>query len=460
MGRAVSRAGRALLVALFLALALAMPALAAAPTFEQPTATATYGKEIVFTQAFDSPFDLARVEILLEYPQSLGPYVVQVAGATAAGGRELLHRRSLADDGHIVPNTAITARWRLVPADRTVEPVVGPPVTVEYADTSHEWRTLEGDLVRLHWYEGSDAFGRRALEIGETAVREASDFMGVTESEPIDFFVYADQDAFYQALGPGTRENVGGEAHSDIRTMFALIRPSEVADPWVKVVIPHELTHLVFDTAVDNAYHFPPRWLNEGVAMYLSEGYTPSDRATVESAAAGDRLMPLQALVGQFPTTAERFYLAYAESVSAVAYLVREKGEEALVRLIRSYADGVTDDEAFQAAVGLDLAGFEKAWLTDLGADVPTQHGPQAAPAGPLPADWTTGAAPAPAGSPAAGGSAAASADPGPAFAAGGDGSPLGQGWFLLVVAAAGLVVGGTIAFARRRRAPREGPPG
>jgi hypothetical protein len=170
--------------------------------------------------------------------------------------------------------------------------------------------------------------------------------------------------------------------------------------------------------------------------------------------------MPLQALVGQFPTTAERFYLAYAESVSAVAYLVREKGEEALVRLIRSYADGVTDDEAFQAAVGLDLAGFEKAWLTDLGADVPTQHGPQAAPAGPLPADWTTGAAPAPAGSPAAGGSAAASADPGPAFAAGGDGSPLGQGWFLLVVAAAGLVVGGTIAFARRRRAPREGPPG
>ncbi len=93
--------------------------------------------------------------------------------------------------------------------------------------------------------------------------------------------------------------------------------------------------------------------------------------------------MPLRALGGQFPTTADRFYLAYAESVSAVAFLVREHGEEALVSLINSYADGVTDDEAFLAAVGLDVAGFERAWLDDLGADVPTQHGPQPAPAGP-----------------------------------------------------------------------------
>ena len=51
----------------------------------------------------------------------------------------------------------------------------------------------------------------------------------------------------------------------------------------------------------------------------------------------------------QFPTSAERFYLAYAESVSAVAFLVRENGEEALVRLIQTYADGVSDDEAFLA---------------------------------------------------------------------------------------------------------------
>lgn len=450
----MSRVGRALASAVLLALAVVAPADAASPTFERPTAVSTFDEAIVFTQAFASPFALARAEILLEYPDSLGAYVLEVAGATAAGSRELVHRLVLADDGHVVPNTLITARWRLVPADRSVEPTVGPPVTVRYADTRFAWRTLEGGTVRLHWYQGSDAFGRRALAIGEKAVRDAADFLGVTESKPIDFFVYADEGAFYDALGPGTRENVGGEAHSDIRTMFALIGPNDVTDPWVGIVIPHELTHLVFDTAVRNPYHFPPRWLNEGVATYLSEGFSASNRASVEAAADGGRLMPLQALGGQFPTTYERFALAYAESVSAVDYLVREKGTEALVGLIRSYSDGVTDDEAFTAAVGMDLAGFEEGWLADLGADPPTRHGPLPAPAGPLPPGWESGAtAPPGGGSPAPNTSPGASAGPGPGDPTGDNGSPFRDGWVLLVAALGGFLVGGGIAYLRRRRA-------
>lgn len=446
----------AVLVAIVAILGAAPATLAADPTFGRPTAEASFGEGIVFRQPVDSPVALDRVEILLEYPESLGPLVVEVAGATPAGSRD--HRYTLlAGGGQFVPNTPITARWRLVPADRGQAPVTGPPVRVVYRDTRFDWRTLTGDLVRLHWYEGSAGFGRRALEIGERAVKEAADFLGVTESEPIDFFVYADQDAFYDALGPSTRENVGGQAHSDIRTMFALIGPGDVTDPWVEIVIPHELTHLVFDTAVTNPYHFPPRWLNEGVATYLSEGYTTSDRSAVESAARDDRLMPLRALGGQFPTTADRFYLAYAESVSAVAFLVREHGEEALVSLINSYADGVTDDEAFVAAVGLDVAGFERAWLDDLGADVPTQHGPQPAPAGPLPADWTTDGSPAPSAAPGAAtpiptGAPASPVDPDePA-------SPLGEPLVLVLVAGAGVAVGGALGYARRRSRPPTPP--
>ena len=41
--------------------------------------------------------------------------------------------------------------------------------------------------------------------------------------------------------------------------------------------------------------------------------------------------------------------------------------------LIGSYADGLTDDEAFEAAIGMDVAAFDDAWLADLGAVVPDQ---------------------------------------------------------------------------------------
>ncbi len=90
--------------------------------------------------------------------------------------------------------------------------------------------------------------------------------------------------------------------------------------------MPHELTHLVFDTAVKNPYHFPPRWLNEGLAVYLSEGYTDAWRAAVTNAVRADGIIPLDGLAGQFPTTRDQFFLAYGESVSAVDYLVRKYG--------------------------------------------------------------------------------------------------------------------------------------
>jgi hypothetical protein len=246
----------------------------------------------------------------------------------------------------------------------------------------------------VHWIEGDAAFGQRALQIGEGAIKEASALLGVVEKQPIDFFIYADRTAFYDVIGPGLRENIGGVALPTIRTMFANIAPSGVTDAWVGIVVPHELTHLVFNTATRNPYHAPPHWLNEGLADYLAQGYDASTRGNVERAARTGEIMPLHALLGQFPTTAARFSLAYDESVSAIDYLIRTHGREALVKLIRSYAGGLSDDAAFTAALGVDSAGFEAGWLKSLGIDAPAPFGPRPAPPGPVPPGWA--AAPSP----------------------------------------------------------------
>ncbi|MEJ7697790.1 MAG: DUF881 domain-containing protein [Candidatus Limnocylindrales bacterium] len=266
---------------------------------------------------------------------------------------------------------------------------------------------MSGKTVRVHWYEGDDAFGARALKIAEGAIQETGDLLGVAEEAPIDFFIYADQTSFYDALGPGTQENVGGQANAGIRTLFALITPADINDAWVGVVIPHELVHLVFDTAVRNPYHFPPRWLNEGLAVYQSQGYDTSDRSGVEAAARDGSIILLDGLAGQFPTTRDGFFLAYAESASAIDYLVRTYDKDALVALIGSYADGRTDDEAFKTALGVDTAEFGDAWLADLRADRPSKRGPQPAPEGPGPSSWSVGSA------------SSASGDPGPQIESG-----------------------------------------
>ena len=416
--------------------------------FGTPTATTSFASGVTFRQPVRTDRELGRVELLLGSAGAVGQTVILVPPPAGTGATTLTHVLDPIADGHITPNTPLTARWRLVGADDPTDVDVGPEVQVTFADDRFDWQSGAGDLVRVHWYEGSAAFGSRALEIGEDAVREATELLQVTETDPVDFFVYADQEAFYDALGPGTRENVGGQANSEIRTMFALISPGEIDDAWVSIVIPHELAHLVFDTAASNPYHFPPRWLNEGLAVHVSQGYDASDRRAVERAASDGTLIPLDGLTGQFPTSLDRFSLAYAESVSAVDYLIRAHDEAALVSLIRSYADGLTDDEAFTAALGVDMTAFGAAWLDDLGAAPPTRYGPQPAPPGPVPQAWLGEA-----GSstlPAASGVAAASPGVSPDGGAATSDASVAVVVLLVALVAAGIVA---LLVTRRRRA-------
>ncbi len=447
--RRFGRLAAAALLALSASGLAAGPVAAADPvTFGQPSAKSVFGESIEFNQPAVFAEGPRRVELLIETPGNAGPNVADM-GPDGSGEKVLGFKLSISD-GHIVPNTTFVARWRVTDADGKVW--VGPPVTHLYADDRVDWTTLEGDIVRVHWYEGGDAFGRRALAIGDEAVADTAELLGVTETEPIDFYIYADQQQFYDALGPGTRENVGGQAHADIRTMFALITPAEIGQSWVDVVVPHELVHLVFATATDNPYNDPPHWLNEGLAVYLSEGYARDYRNDVDRVVDDGTIIPLEGLAGAFPTTSERFRLGYAESVSAVDYIVSTRDRDALFGLIRSYATGVSDDEAFKAALGVDMAGFEAAWLESLGATAPVRHGPQPAPPGPVPDGWS-GSAPNPSVAPGTGSGSSPAPNRPPS-----DSRPGSiNGLIIGVIAVVVVIVVGFALFARRRSA-RPGP--
>jgi len=421
---------------------------AADPTFGTPGATSTFLTGITFEQSVSGLEAATEIEVVIRTEGSETPLVVLVE-VPARTSQTLTYELDFSAGG-AVPSTSFTAHWRLTLASGEV--VLSPPVTVTYDDDRFAWQTLEGNVVRMHWYEGTAAFGREALRIAEAGVADAAALLGVDEREPIDFYVYADVGPFYDVLGPASRENVGGVAYAGVRVLLAQIDPSSIGASWIRSVIPHELTHVVFDSAVSNPYHFPPKWLNEGLAVYQSEGYTSKYRNDVGAAVDGGTLMPLDAISGQFPTTLARFSLAYGESVSAVDFLVRAFGRDELVQLIRSYADGVSDDQAFEAALGIDVAEFQAAWLADLGAGEPVAFGPQPARPGPLPSDWQ-GPAPTPGGPTA---SPAVSTSPGPLPSAppggvgGGDDNIAALAATGLLVAA--LAVGG-VAWRMRRRA-------
>jgi hypothetical protein len=355
-------------------------AFAASITFETPTATSTFGKGIDFRQPYTGSATFREVDIVITYPGSFGPSIVKLDRPGASAFTYLLDTSS----GNMQPNTHLVARFQATLADGTVES--GPEVQITYADDRFQWQTKVGKIVRLHWYQGSDAFAQQALRMGDEGIATAAAFMGFKETEPVDFFVYADQAPFYDALGPSTRDNVGGEANTETRTLFALIAPDELG--YASSVVPHELTHVVFDDVTKNPYHFPPHWLNEGIAVYVSQGFVSSDKQLVSDAASGGTLMPLSAIRGQFPTTQERFFLAYAESVSAVDYFMRTYGHEDLGKLLKAFGTGASDDEAFKSAIGVGVDAFDLAWQKANGVTALRSFGPLPAPTGPVPPGW------------------------------------------------------------------------
>jgi hypothetical protein len=423
-------------------------------TFGTPAATSTFGTGVAFSQPVTVGAAIKRVELLLTVADAIGPTVIEVPDPPAVGAATLTYTLDTSGTSHMIPNTPIVARWRLFSAADPAAVGLGPEVRIVYADDRFQWQTVSSDLVRVHWYDGNAAFGAKALKLGEDEVRDTSKLLGVSETQPVDFFVYADQDKFYDALGPGAHENVAGTAFPDIRTLLGLIPPDQIDDPLVAVRIPHEFVHMVFDTASKNPYHDPAHWLNEGLAVYQSEGYGTSDRGMVADAARSGTLIPLGGLTGSFPN-GDDFFLAYAEAVSAVDYMIRTHGSDALVKLIRSYAHGQTDDEAFSAALGVDMTAFGAAWSSELKAKAPTKYGPQPDPPGPVPAAWTGAAGGGPVVSSTAGTGVAASQAPDtsatPAGASVGDD---GSGISALVVGLVALVViaGVAVVMVNRRR--------
>jgi hypothetical protein len=363
----------------------ASPAWASADVrFDPPSASGTFGQTLSFQTTFQAEQAPVRVELLTTLPGDETRTVTEAAVEEIAPGT---WRAVVRQAGHVVPNTAYDYRFRVVTADGER---LGPSASHRVVDERLEWQQLRGDGVTVWWDRGDRAFAERALGIAEDAIASATELLGVEDLAPLDFFIYSDDREFRQALGPGTRENVGGEAHPYIHTLFGLIEPQQVTSGWVEELVVHELAHIVFDEAVDNPYGYPPRWLNEGLAVYVAKGYDDADRAQVASAARAGSLIPLEGLAWQFPTRAGRFSLAYAESVSAVDHLVETFGQDTLVALITSFADGLTLDEAFVAATGEGFERFEASWLASLGAERPEPYGPRPAEPGPLPEAWAS----------------------------------------------------------------------
>ncbi len=421
-------------------LLVATPAVAAATpgiSFDPPTATAVLLRPLVFTDTFRTSTEPSGVELVVSSPYVPG-VTIETAQVTRVSNGTWRASVSQADTGSV--NTVYNYAFRVTLPGGIVQ--TGPSGSVTVVDQRFAWQTISGPDVTLHWYGHSRGTAQGWLQDAESAVTRDEAAFGIASVPHLDFFIYNDSASFFDAIGAGANADAAGVYIADTHTAFGTVLASDLGSDFPAQEIAHETTHHVFGVATQNPYHAPPLWLDEGLAVYYSEGPGPR-RADLQQGIAAGRIVPLDGLSEAFPSGTDAFVLSYAEAVSAVDYLIRTYGQASLQRLVVTYRQGATDDEAFRAATGASASAFDAAWLTSIGVRSIATYGPRPAPTGPLPPGWTPTTTP--------GGQSAM----GPVAPRSPSGPPL-AGFGIM---AASSSVGVLLATSRRRLRPRRGRP-
>jgi hypothetical protein len=337
--------------------------------FAEPEADSTFGTEIVFrTQLVGGDPD--RLELLLRFGDDAGSTLVVPVEPTG-GAAEW---RWDAARNHVTPNTAIRHQWR---AHQAGAVMLSPERTFVYADDRPglDWGSERFGEATVHWYGDAETQARRFGELTAAGARRAEELLGHQLAGPIDIFVYRSQSEFFGALGPGAREWTGAAAFPALRTVFMWLEGGDRA--YLERALVHEVTHVVFHDATDNPYHAPPKWLNEGIAVWSETSGAAQERSLVEFEARGGGLLAFEAISDQFPIAERQAVLAYAQGAAMVDIIIREHGMEAIPRIAAAYRDGATDDEALEAGTGRSAEALMADFFSQFGSEVPQPVEPE-----------------------------------------------------------------------------------
>jgi tetratricopeptide (TPR) repeat protein len=257
-----------------------------------------------------------------------------------AGAREALDR-AFRDDPYDVVTYNLLAL--LDTLDRFVTVTDGPLVIRFHPD--------EVGVLREH-----------AVPLAREALRALSARYGFEPQGPILIEIFPRHDDFaVRTLGlPGMIGALGACFGRVVTLDSPRARPPGTFN-W-QATLWHELAHVF---TLQLSAQRVPRWLTEGISVYEEQRARASwghemQLRFVQALDAGEDI-PLADLNAAF-SDPEKITLAYYEASLLVSHIVETYGEEALIRLVRSYSDGSDTPEAVQRSLRVSLDALQESF--------------------------------------------------------------------------------------------------
>jgi hypothetical protein len=366
------------ILVILLTLSLALPTSIAAQepirVLDQAVETA-FRDHITFNISLES--DSAITEVRLLY-RVVGQPATARGDAEIEAGTQVDASFSINQErDYLPPGTELEYWWKIT--DESGNELKTETQPLLYIDDRQDWQTLSNDRLTLYWYQGDRAFGEALFDQANKTLDQLETEAGVQIDMPVKIFIYDGFDDLRNAIPVGSQEWTGGQAFTDQGVVVIGVAPSDL--DYGLAATPHELTHLVIHQATDNPFAGIPRWLDEGLAVYMSgeldagwRGY----RSTVATSANQGDLMTLQTLSSSFPADPSQASQAYAQSGTIVEFIIQHYGEDAMAHLLEIFSKGSLYDDALQEALGVDTWGLDNAWRESIGAstlEVPAPAG-------------------------------------------------------------------------------------
>ncbi len=129
----------------------------------------------------------------------------------------------------------------------------------------------------------------------------------------------------------------------------------------LKKTFTHEVSHVILGAAFSNGEHIP-RWLNEGIAMYMSREWNFNRISTMTHAVLTDSLLPLSEITYTFPRGEKEGELAYCQSFYLVSFLISTYGKEQFHRFVQSLSQEKVVEDVVLKVYGMNLSQLETEW--------------------------------------------------------------------------------------------------
>ncbi len=231
---------------------------------------------------------------------------------------------------------------------------------------AQKWQFVESERFIIR-YEKNLNSALEVQKIAEWFYPVAVERLGYSTGRKIDIWFCESRDEFDRAVGAPIQDWAAGCAYP-LQARIVILDPKFTENRRLNLsrLIKHEIVHVIFGLYVGENMKNVPRWFNEGVAMYISDDWGYLNYWAMLTGTLSNSLIPLYEISSDFPEKANMAQLAYSQSYSVVAFMVKRYGISAFRECINLISKGRPFDEAFASVTGADLGWMESRWIKDL----------------------------------------------------------------------------------------------